>query len=243
MPPNLAVDGNTRALWRLDGTVASAAKKDNAEGDATWDLNETGTLAADTGFEGLANGCYLCNATGGMYTSTNFTDYNVAAITIELWMKNPSGTTGYQFMFVVNDGGVETMAFYKSGTTWYFNLDVGGSSRQHSVAQAVLDDGLWHYIALTYDGANVKLYIDGVQYGSSIAATGNIRTGNPAPLGIGTWGTSPTAYRFKGYLDEVRVSDIARSAATILANYVGGSSLHGIERTPIRGVMRGTMRP
>lgn len=228
-------DGNTRALWHLDGTVASAAKKDNAEGDATWDLNENGTVAAVTGILSEANGAYDCNATGGMYTSTDFTDYAAGAITLACWVKNASPTSGYQFMFAINDAGVETMAMSKSGTSWNMNIDTNGSAHNIAIPEAILEDGHWHWFCATYDGSNVKTYVDGVQYAASVSATGNIRTANPSPLGIGTWGESPGSYRFKGIIDEMLIKATAMTE-TEIADYYFASEASATPRGPTAGV-------
>ena len=72
----------------------------------------------------------------------------------------------------------------------------------------------WTYVAFTYDGATVRLYINGTQVASR-AATGAIQTTN-SPLWIG--GNSPYGEYFQGLIDEARVYNRALTQAEIQAD-------------------------
>ena len=63
----------------------------------------------------------------------------------------------------------------------------------------------WTHIASTYDGQNIKLYING-ELVKTVAATGAI-SGNSSVTYIG----GASIRRFPGIIDEVRISNIARS--------------------------------
>ncbi len=67
----------------------------------------------------------------------------------------------------------------------------------------------WHHYVLTYDGANQKLYIDGVQASSS-ALTGAIAT-NATNLKVGDL--------FSGPIDEVRIYNRALTAEEVKEHY------------------------
>ena len=72
----------------------------------------------------------------------------------------------------------------------------------------------WTHLAVTYDNATLRLYINGVQ-ASSVAYTGNLIT-SANPLQIG--GDSLYGQYFQGIIDEVRVYDRALSQAEIQAD-------------------------
>jgi hypothetical protein len=79
----------------------------------------------------------------------------------------------------------------------------------------------WHYVVAAYDGSYVTYYIDGVA-STPIARTGNIAS-MPSTAKIGLedgW----TSQRFGGSLDEIRVSNAARSAAWTKFEYNNMSS-------------------
>ena len=94
------------------------------------------------------------------------------------------------------------------------SIEVNGS--------AALAVGTWAHLALTYDGAALRLYVNGVQVASR-ARTGNLLT-SANPLQIG--GDSSHGQYFSGIIDEVRIFSRARTAAEI----------QGDMQTPIAGV-------
>ncbi|RLF49965.1 MAG: hypothetical protein DRN24_07295, partial [Thermoplasmata archaeon] len=82
----------------------------------------------------------------------------------------------------------------------------------NSVSTSV--DTNWHYVVLTYDGNEMKLYVDG-ELKNNQSLTGSINT-NENNLLLGDYLT--------GTLDEVRVSNTARNAAWINTTYLNTNS-------------------
>ena len=81
-----------------------------------------------------------------------------------------------------------------------FGADVG-----YVHGGAGLPVGRWSYLAATYDGAVVRLFVDGVEVAHG-AHTGAIKSTSD-PLWIG--GNQPYGEYFQGTIDEVRVYDRA----------------------------------
>ena len=70
--------------------------------------------------------------------------------------------------------------------------------------QAVIWDGEWHHVALTYDGSTQKFYVDGVFKGDNAACKGKIDiTTNSLKIGTGNTGF------YTGSIDEVAVFGVA----------------------------------
>ena len=94
-------------------------------------------------------------------------------------------------------------------------VPAGGATLDGAIAQTMADDavevGRWTGIALTYDGAAVRLYVDGREVARQ-AASGRIQTPG-TPLWIG--GNRPYGEHFAGIVDEVRAFDRALSGAEI----------------------------
>jgi hypothetical protein len=73
----------------------------------------------------------------------------------------------------------------------------------------------WYYLVGTYDGSNVRIYINDALSASG-SRTGNIET-RTTPLRLGTNGGY--SEDFEGILDEVRISSVARSLGWISTEY------------------------
>ncbi len=86
-----------------------------------------------------------------------------------------------------------------------------GGTNANAYGAAALTANTWSYLALTYDGATLRLYVNGTLVGSQ-AKTGAITT-STNQLQIG--GDSLYCQYFSGLIDEVRVYNIALSAAAI----------------------------
>jgi hypothetical protein len=77
-------------------------------------------------------------------------------------------------------------------------------------------DSNWHHIAATYDGATMKLYIDGTLNNSVAASVSMPDSNHPLLIGRGFGGreSGKAAAAFEGQLDEIRISDIVRPSFT-----------------------------
>ncbi len=120
---------------------------------------------------------------------------------------NMGSTNGYELS--LSAGGKVFVRFnqFTSGDTYRIN----------STTSYPLNSTTWMHVAATYGGGYIRLYINGVQEGSSLAMVGPIET-NTLDLGIGTEPPGATTpYRFQGALDDVRIYNRALSASEIQA--------------------------
>ena len=107
--------------------------------------------------------------------------------------------------------------YYLEATSYYTKPAGGviiGSSHVEAFAGSPLARNTWAHLAVTYDGAKLRLYVNGILV-SSTAHTGNIETSNN-PLQIG--GDSIFGQYFAGLIDEVRVYNRALSSSEIVAD-------------------------
>ncbi len=80
----------------------------------------------------------------------------------------------------------------------------------------VLQEGVFYYITGYYDGINLKLFVNGIQESGNKALSITTATLNNVYLGKYGGGSS---YEFPGLIDEVRISNIARTAGWIETEY------------------------
>jgi hypothetical protein len=134
-----------------------------------------------------------------------------SAITLEAWayatknsgiqnvINKSSNSSNSGYIFPRTDDGWASVVFY---------LHVGG---WQTLSAAYPSLNAWHHLAATYDGATMKLYIDGA-LAASRAQTGTI-TINANPLTLGN--QTGFAEYFGGSADEFRVWNIARTQTQI----------------------------
>jgi hypothetical protein len=102
---------------------------------------------------------------------------------------------------IYNTGGGRKPWFgYYSGTSW-----VG------IIGTTDLNLNTWYHIAGVYDGSTSKLYVDGVQVASGGPSTWTTATPNAFYIGR-RWDDSAAVY-YSGYIDELRLSNVARYTA------------------------------
>jgi hypothetical protein len=95
-----------------------------------------------------------------------------------------------------------------------------GGSWSARVTQPMTSTDLntWKHVAMTFDGATLRFYINGVLIGS--AAGSHATTDNP--LLFGRW--TPAAEYWNGLIDEVRIYNAAMSLAEIQADMAVGAA-------------------
>ena len=139
------------------------------------------------------------------------------AVTVEAWVKLNSyggwasfvtkgGTAGGEYSLRQDDQGTGHLRFTIN--------DSDAGTIEVLDSSSVLSLGTWHHVAGTYDGATMAVYIDGTLDGT-LSTTTPVVT-NTDPLYIGVDFPGATEY-LDGALSEVRVWNVARSAADIKA--------------------------
>jgi hypothetical protein len=91
-----------------------------------------------------------------------------------------------------------------------------GGAQNADNGATVIPLSTWSHACGTYDHASLRLYLNGNPEGTPLALSSNIDTNN-MPLSIGRSGFGSDY--FTGRIDEVRVSNIARSASWIQTEY------------------------
>ena len=132
------------------------------------------------------------------------------------WVKVPAGASGITYLGKVNYFGLlngYSISTGRPGNYIYINLFNNGREVARCAAGGVIKDQIWEHYAITYDGANIRIYVNGAQ-NTVCAASGSAGT-DSTPLSIGgTNQFSPT-----GIMDEVRIYNRPLSAAEVAAVY------------------------
>jgi hypothetical protein len=219
----LSNDANTVALWHFDeGTGLTTA---DASGNG-----HTGTLG-NSAAPNSADPTWTTGRFGGALSYSSASQQYVQAAgantfpsnqaTLEFWEKASApygdGSGGYSQPFTA---GFIDFAVNIASNDMEFGVGTGSAWSYQSAATTVLTNGAWHYLAYVYDGTNQLFYIDGTLL-KSIVASPATTLGSPSTYQIGG---RPSNTFFNGIIDEMRLSNTARTAAQISAYYTAASA-------------------
>jgi hypothetical protein len=128
----------------------------------------------------------------------------------QMLMCKYTGTTAQNsyFLFLRGNGGGDTTKM-----SFFVEIEGSGGFEVYGTASPVsVFDGNWHHIAGTYDGTNLRSYIDGT-LANTAACTGSIKD-STTDLNLGR-APGGTPYYFAGYMNHVRIYNRALSAAEV----------------------------
>lgn len=159
------------------------------------------------------------NGSGYVSVNDNTTLNPTNQITVDSWVNTTSSGSfeGMVSKFNHSNGNV-------TDDSYNLSLETDGRVRWQVVTSAnssgyILDspnpinDGAWHFVAGTYDGTTMRLYVDGVEVASA-AASGTI-TSSTTPLYIGGGLFADAPNYFTGMLDEVEIFSRALTATEV----------------------------
>ncbi|HRH63430.1 MAG TPA: LamG domain-containing protein, partial [Bacteroidia bacterium] len=141
---------------------------------------------------------------------------SASAITCEAWINATQWKAQiYQGTIVGKDGSNTSGYALRCGANGKLSFVVGGPGGwTEATCASIMQANVWTHVAGVFDNGSVKIYINGNLVGSNTTSTITASTVN---LLIGE---SPgfAGRVFKGYLDEVRVWNVARTATEIASN-------------------------
>jgi len=133
------------------------------------------------------------------------------AITLAAWINFEVG--GTVFPRIINKFAYElaTGEFFRATRRLYFTIE-GSAQTQLASPAEILQAGRWHFVAATYDGTLLLLYVDGLAVASTVAPGGIVPT--TLDLNIGR-NVENSADNYQGLIDDVRIYNRALSCAEI----------------------------
>ncbi len=198
--------------------LVAAYSFDEGSGTTVFDASAYGNNGTISGATWTNSGMYgdglVFNGTNAMVTINNSSSLELTTeMTLEAWVY-PTAVSGV-WRDVIYKGSDD---YYLSGTSDPNEFPaIGGTFGTNDLqllGKKVLAVNKWTYLAATYDGTTLWLYTNGVQ-ATSHPQTGIIATSTD-PLQIG--GDSIYGQFFQGTIDEVRVYNVALTAAQIQAD-------------------------
>ncbi len=197
---------NLVSYWKLDenaGSIANDSKGVN-----------NGTITGATWSQGISGSCLSFNGTSGAVKVPSTLNLNpVYGLTMMAWAK----TTNYATTKIFQKGDYDGHGLgLGNWDGWGCQIRLVGN-----ITQVVSWGGglpilnQWYHLAMTYDGAQLKMYVNG-QLRNSMAVTGLLYV-NSRDLSIGS--DDGTQKFFNGSIDECKFFNRALDPTEIQANY------------------------
>lgn len=204
------------AHWRFDeggGTTAADASGNGnvgtLEGGATW-------------ISGKHNGALAFDGSTGVVRVPSSPSLEPQAVTVSSWIRR-SGSPG-NFKYILGKGALACQSasyglYTGPGGGLAFYVADGSDFSQSPDAGTVVWDGAWHHVAGTFDGATLRLFVDGAEIAAGTPRTTPItytsQTASDLLLGdyAGCGGLA-----FDGAIDEPKIWARALSGAEVAAD-------------------------
>jgi hypothetical protein len=197
-------DANFRGVYHLNGSFLDATSYSN-DGANTSTTSASGKISNGRSFY-AANGADYIVIPGLMGSPAN--------ITLSAWVR----------LTTFDGSGCEIISLgdkadLRMTSTAARGLFYNGSSWIQTSSGSVNYSGAWHYLVTTFTSGSQKVYVDGVQVGSTSTWGSISYAGLGSNTIIGRHGNGGTSYDFTGTIDEVRVASSVRSAGWVLTEY------------------------
>jgi hypothetical protein len=223
-PASASAGTNLGAFWHLDESSGPAAL------DSSGNANH-GTIDGAAHVAGRFGKALRFDGIDDKVLITRSASLEPAAVTVEGWVRAASSPGAFRhivaqgaYLCEVASYGLTTGS--SGGLAFYVSNGSDDALAISPAAPASVWDGAWHHVAGTYDGATVRLYVDGTQVGTGTPTTIPIGYGLPNPSGLlGSFGgTCNPELAYGGDLDEPRVWQRALSGQEIAASVAMGDA-------------------
>lgn len=219
----------TNLLCHCDGTQASTTFTDNSLNALA--ITAVGSAQVETSVKKFGTGSVKLNGSTDWLSVANSNVFNFGTgdFTIEFFVNfNNIDNAVYGFCYS-NGSETDWIEFYANGTTSGATLEarIQGSGTL-AWAHGGFNSGQWYHIALVRQSGNVSCYKDGVAIGITQSQTNSVSLANALLIGRAFNAAAP----MNGYMDEVRISNIAVYTAGFTppnAAFTNPSNISGFE--------------
>ncbi len=200
--------------WKLNETSGATAY------DSSGNAND-GTLIGDPHWvQGKLQGALQFDGIDDYVDCGNDSSLGITAeITLGVWVKTNDAANGQHNPYVTKGDHSYGIKHHTSNNIEYFIYDGGWQVARYPVDSTF--NGVWHHLAGTYDGSELRLYIDGTLV-TTVAHSGTIAS-SPFNVNIGRNTEASTRF-YEGALDDVRIYNRALSAGDVQELFRWGKS-------------------
>jgi glucose/arabinose dehydrogenase len=215
------------AYWRLgeaSGGTAFAEVGQSGTYQNAPTLGQVGALAGD------GNTAVSLNGTDEQITvadSSPFRFAGTAPFSAEAWFKHTPDGTDRPIFAAYNATPRGWEVWSTSGNFGFARKGSAGNQFAEVFGTSAPSVNAWHHVVATYDGANMRVYLDGALIAGPVASSTPIAS--DSTLRIGNYGSR----WWNGLLDELAIYDYALPLARVQAHYNAGISGGGGSSDPV----------
>ena len=188
---NRFIDNSTNAFAITVNGSPSVQAFQPFPGATTW----SGAVLGGSGyFDG--SGDYLTAASNAAF------GYGTGDFTIEFWYY-PTSFAASAIPIILDQrtsGATEVVPTIITNTSGLLQYYVNGATR---ITGSTLTTNQWYHIAICRSGTSTKMFLNGVQDGSTYSDSNNYAT---SLVSLGAYSPSPTGYYIFGYIGGVRIT-------------------------------------
>ena len=195
----------TEGYWKLDEGSGDTAADSSGNGyDGTFQNTPTWSTNTPSTHFTNSNSLSFDRADADYVNIPGTTNINgLSQISLSAWVRlasTPTGAGSTYMRFITLGNEKAVLRYHDDNGTGKleFYMTIGGSMPGVLVDHDWATD-TWYHVAGTYDGSDMRLYLNGALQGSPLSATGTVTTGNGVLLST-TGGEA-----LDGLLDDVRV--------------------------------------
>ncbi len=137
------------------------------------------------------------------------------AYTVEFWLYKDSTGTGERGIFQTQTASLYGLSIFADGTTIYIDERTNTFSGTDPRISGTISQDTWIHVAVcrqTGTSGTLRAFVNGTQIGSSVTS-GLRNLTSTGPIIVGN--TAPASNPFKGYIDDLRITNgYARYTAT-----------------------------
>jgi hypothetical protein len=224
-------DSAFKGVWHLSQDPAGAAPQiqDATSNPTPNDGTSSGAMAAAQQVAGKVGGSLNFDGADDFVILGNPTPASLrinGAITVEAWINSSVAQTSQpQWAKIVQDWAGTTSGGYGlffDDTRTLIGLSTSNGTAQDNIFVPItMTQGEWHHVVATWSpspGSKV-VYVDGVQQTPQASGNATIKSNTVWYMGLGNSEPGGCVNCFNGKIDEVRISNVARSAAWIATSY------------------------
>ncbi len=214
---NYEPDSSTIGLWHLDESSGAGAYVKDSSG-----FNRHGTPTGTTSIDGVVGRARSFTGADDISLGSQSIADGLANATVDAWIYPTAQTAATHFrmfseelVLYVGQFGGQASFFMGTGAAWTIQDTTGG----------FIPLSEWSHIAWVKSGTAYRIYINGILTKSG--------TGAPATLGTSANGnfistSDGTTQPFTGYIDEVRIMNVAKTAEEIREAYDTSKRRHEV---------------